>query len=89
MRNKRITATFALVAVTLAFLFLIVLIGLIGNAIQNNLYANDRTDADKIQNRLLIAILSIASALIIFCIMFFIIYMRVYFSSSIRPSVSR
>lgn len=89
LRNKRITATFALVAVTLAFLFLIVLIGLIGNAIQNNLYANDRTDADKIQNRLLIAILAIACALMLFSIVFFILYIRVYFSSTIRPSVSR
>ena len=88
MRNRRIAATFALVVVILAFLFLIVLIGLIGNSIQNNLYANNRTDTDNIQNKLLIAILAIATVPAIFCIIFFLIYIRVFFSSSTRPSTS-
>lgn len=86
VRNKRIAATFALAAVTLAFFFLIILIGLIGNAIQNNLYANDRTDVDNIQNKLLIAIISIATVPAIFCMIFFLLYIRVFFSSSTRPS---
>jgi uncharacterized BrkB/YihY/UPF0761 family membrane protein len=84
MRNKRIAATFALLAVTLAFFFTIVLIGLMGNAIQNNLYITDLTDADKIQNKLLIAILSIALFIMTLCTIFFIMYIRVFFSSSAR-----
>lgn len=86
MRNKRIAATFALLAVTLAFFFTIVLIGLAGNSIQNNFYMTNSTDADKVQNKILIAILSIASVIMILCITFFIIYIRVFFSSSTRQS---
>jgi ABC-type Fe3+ transport system permease subunit len=87
VRNKRIAAKFALLAVTLAFCFLIVLIGLIGNAIQNNQYMSDRTDADNVQNKLLIAIISIAIFILILCIIFFIMFIRVFFSPSTRQTI--
>jgi hypothetical protein len=89
MRNKRVAATFALLAVTLAFFFTIVLIGLSGNSIQNYLYITTHTDAEKIQNRLLIAILSIALFIMMLCITFFITYIRVFFSSRTRLSSRR
>lgn len=87
IRNKRIAATFALLAVALAFCFTIVLIGLTGNSIQNFFYKSDLTDADRIQNKLLIGILSIAVFIILLCLTFFIMYIRVFFSSSTRQSI--
>jgi uncharacterized BrkB/YihY/UPF0761 family membrane protein len=89
MRNKRIAATFALLAVILAFFFIIVLVGLIGNAVQNNLYTTNLTDAEKTQDKLLIAILSIALFMMVLCIIFFIMYVRVFFSPLTRQSTTR
>jgi len=89
MRNKRIAATFALLAVTLAFFFTIVLVGLIGNAVHNNLYITNRTDAEDTQNKLLIAILSIGLFMMILCVIFFIMYVQVFFSARTRQSIRR
>ena len=88
-RNKRSAATFALIAVTLAFCFMIVLIGLIGNAIQNNLYVNSTVDADKVQNKLLIAMISISAAIVLLCMIFFAMFISVCFSPATRPSNKR
>jgi hypothetical protein len=68
---------------------MIVLIGLIGNAIQNNLYANSSVDADKVQNKLLIAMISIAAAIVLLCMIFFVMFIRVFFSPATRPSNRR
>jgi len=89
MRNKRIAATFALLAVTLAFFFTIVLVGLIGNTVHNNLYITNRTDAEDTQNKLLIAILSIGLFMMILSIIFFIMYVQVFFSARTRQSIRR
>lgn len=89
MRNKRIAATFALATVILAFLFSIVLVGLIGNAVQLTLYTTDRTDAEKTQDKILITILSISSFMVMLCIIFFIMYIHVFFSPSTRQSTRR
>ncbi|CAF1204340.1 unnamed protein product [Adineta ricciae] len=58
LKNKRQASTSALIAVTLAFFLMIVLVGLTGNTVQTNLYLTNVTDADKIQHKLLIAMLS-------------------------------
>ncbi|UJR16101.1 hypothetical protein I4U23_003013 [Adineta vaga] len=79
-RNKRIAATFALIAVTLAFFFTIVLIGLSANSVQRN------QDLYPIQYKLIIAILSIALFILTQCIIFFMIYISVFFSSETRIS---
>jgi hypothetical protein len=88
VRNKRIAATFALIAVTLAFFFAIVLIGLTGNAIQ--IYQNPAfsTGLETTQYKLIIAILSIAAFILTQCIVFFIMYITVFFSSSTRRSTT-
>ncbi|CAF1076850.1 unnamed protein product [Rotaria sordida] len=89
MGNKRIAATFALLAVILAFFFTIVLIGLAGNSVQNNLSKTERTSAEEVQHKLLIAILSIALFIMILCIIFFAMYIKVLLSSSVRKITVR
>ncbi|CAF1078390.1 unnamed protein product [Rotaria sordida] len=89
MSNKRIAATFALLAVILAFFFTIVLIGLAGNSVQNNLSKTERTSAEEVQHKLLIAILSIALFIMILCIIFFAMYIKVLLSSSVRKITMR
>jgi Na+/alanine symporter len=86
MRNKRVAATFALLAVTFALFFTIVLVGLIGNAVQKNMHMTDLTETEKTQYKLLITILAIASFNMIYCMLFFVMYIRVFFSSSTRQS---
>jgi hypothetical protein len=48
---------------------------------------SDRTDADNVQNKLLIAIISIAIFILILCIIFFIMFIRVFFSPSTRQTI--
>jgi len=84
VRNKRIAATFALIAVTLALLFTIVLVGLTANAIQVYQYPHNGLSLNTVQYQLIIAILSIALFIITHCILFFIMYISVFFSSSTR-----
>lgn len=83
-RHKRLTLTFALFTVLFAFCFLIVLVGLIGNAIQTNFSTTNHTDAENIQNKILISILSFALLALVFCLVFFLFYIRAFFSSSVR-----
>lgn len=78
VRNKRIAATFALIAVGLAFLFTIVLVGLTANALQLN--ANLYTQ----QHRLVIAILSIALFILTQCLAYMFIYAGVFVSFAAR-----
>lgn len=82
VRNKRIAATFALIAVGLAFLFDIVLIGLTANGIQ--MYNFGSLNLQNIQSKLIIAELSLAAFDLILYIIFFIIYISVFFSSHTR-----
>ncbi|CAF0912815.1 unnamed protein product [Rotaria sp. Silwood1] len=89
IQNKRVAATSALLAVTLAFLFTIVLVGLAGNSVQNNLSKTDRTNVEKVQDKLLIAILSLAVLVMILCMIFFIMYTKVLFSSSTQKLIMR
>lgn len=89
MRNKRVAATFALIAVALAFLFTITLVGLIGNWVQNNRSITNRTDTEEIQYRLLIGILAIGLFIMILCMIFFLMYIEVFFSSSTRQWTRR
>ncbi|CAF2885350.1 unnamed protein product [Rotaria sp. Silwood2] len=88
-RNKRVSATFALLAVILAFFFTIVLVGLAGNSVQNNLSKTERTNVEQIQDKLLIAILSIALLIITLCMTFFTMYTKVLFSSSTHKITMR
>ena len=87
MKNKRQASTSALIAVTLAFFLMIVLVGLTGNTVQTNLYLTNVTDADKIQHKLLIAMLSVGSFVVVLCIIFFLLFSRVFFSPSYRQSI--
>jgi len=88
VRNKRIAATFALIAVTLAFFFTIVLIGLTANAIQIYQNPDFYIGLESTQYKLIIAILSIAAFILTQCIIFFIMYISVFFSSSTRQSTT-
>ncbi|CAF1588462.1 unnamed protein product [Rotaria magnacalcarata] len=85
-RNKRVAATFALLAVVLTFFFTIVLIGLIGNSVQINLSETQRTNAEQVQDKLSIAILSFAVPTMIACMVFFAVYTTVLFSSCTSQS---
>ncbi|CAF0841822.1 unnamed protein product [Adineta ricciae] len=80
VRNKRVAATFALIAVTLAFFFTIILVGLTANSIQRD------QDLYDMQRRLIIAILSIALFILTQCLIFFLMYISVFFSSATRIS---
>lgn len=84
LRSKRVAATFALLAVTLAFLFMIVLVGLIGNTVQTYIRLTEPVDTDPTQFKLLIAILSIGAFVIVLCMIFFLMYGRVFFARSAR-----
>jgi hypothetical protein len=86
VNHKRIAATFALIAVTLAFFFAIVLVGLTANGIQvDNAVGGSLLDPTTYQ--LISAILALALFIMALCIAFFIIYICVYFSSSTcRPT---
>ncbi len=84
MRNKRIAATFALIAVTLAFFFAIVLIGLTANAVQLDQYPGKDSILQRNQYKLIIAILSLAAFIVTLCLSFFLMYLSVFFSSSTR-----
>jgi hypothetical protein len=86
VRNKRIAATFALLAVILAFFFSIVLVGLSANAVQLDQYFGDSI-LNRNQYKLMIAILSLAAFNITLCLAFFIMYITVFFSSPTRPSL--
>jgi hypothetical protein len=81
VQNKRLAAIFALIAVTVAFFFNIVLIGLTANIIQ--LDQNFGLTNNK-QYQLLSAILAIALFIFTLCIAFFIMFTIVFFSSSTR-----
>lgn len=65
---------------------MIVLIGLIGNTFQTYRYVTDRTDIDKLQEKLLIAILALAAFVVILCLIYFILYIRVFLSLSTRST---
>ena len=85
VRNKRVAATFALLATTLAFFFSIVLVGLTANAIQIDQHLSGSTLETR-QYKLIIAILSLAATNILFCLLFFVMYICVFFSSSTRQA---
>lgn len=82
-------ATFALIAVTMAFLFMVVLVGLSGNAVLNFRYAVDRTDAGKTQEKLQISMLAIANFIMLICVAYFVLYITVLFSRFTRLSSRR
>ena len=86
-RNKRVAATFALFAVTLALLLAIVLVGLVANALQNSISLPGRSDEDKLQDKLIIAILTTGSFIVLLCIAFVILYIRTFFSPYTRPTL--
>ncbi|CAF0790898.1 unnamed protein product [Adineta steineri] len=88
VQNKRIAATFALIAVTFAFFFTIVLVGLTANSIQIYKHSNVAHPLDRRQYKLIIAILSIGLFLMTNCIIFFLLYIRVFFSSLTRRSTT-
>jgi hypothetical protein len=79
-------ATFALIPVTLAFFFTIVLVGLTANSIQIDHYSIYTQHLDRTQYKLLIAILSIALFIITLCLTFFIMYISIFFSLFTRQS---
>ena len=87
LQNKRQASTAALVAVTLAFFLMVVLVGLTGNTVQTNFYLTNVSDADKIQQKLVIAMLSVGSFVVVLCIIFFLLYSRVFFSPSYHQSI--
>ena len=82
-------ATFALLAVAMAFLCMVVLVGLVGNAVQNFRYVTDRTDADKTQQRIIVSMLAIAGFILLLCAAYVVLYTTVFFSRFTRLSSRR
>lgn len=84
VKDRRVAATLALIAVTIAFFFTIVLIGLTANAVQIHQYPLYNGDLDSTQYKLVISILSLAAFILTLCITYFIMYISVFFSSDTR-----
>lgn len=78
VENKRLAATYALAIVVLALLFIVVLIGLIGNTLRYHRFNEELTDIDITQDRIFISMISIAGFNFILLLLYIILYIRVF-----------